>query len=61
MKPPASLYAPYYLILTVRGWEDVMKPLMLEMISGGKPYDEALEREVRLISAILRGFRPFTR
>ena len=28
------------------GWEDVMKPLMLEMISGGKPYDEALEREV---------------
>ena len=28
------------------GWEAVMKPLMLEMISGGKPYDEALEREV---------------
>ena len=28
------------------GWEAVMKPLMLEMISGGKPYDEALEKEV---------------
>ena len=28
------------------GWEAVMKPLMLEMISGGKSYDEALEREV---------------
>ena len=28
------------------GWEAVMKPLMLEMISGGKPYGEELEREV---------------
>ena len=28
------------------GWEEVMKPLMLEMISGGKEYDEALEKEV---------------
>ena len=34
-------------ISTLRcGWESVMKPLMLEMISGGKSYDEALEREV---------------
>jgi len=34
-------------ISTLRcGWETVMKPLMLEMISGGKPYDEALEAEV---------------
>lgn len=28
------------------GWEQVMKPLMLEMISGGKDWDEALEKEV---------------
>ncbi len=28
------------------GWEQVMKPLMLEMISGGKAWDEALEKEV---------------
>ena len=28
------------------GWEAVMKPLMLEMISGGKPYGEELEKEV---------------
>ena len=28
------------------GWEDVMKPLMLEMISGGTAWDAALEREV---------------
>ena len=28
------------------GWEAVMKPLMLEMISGGKPWDTALEKEV---------------
>ena len=28
------------------GWEKVMKPLMLEMISGNKPYDEKLEKEV---------------
>ena len=28
------------------GWEEVMKPLMLEMISGGKPYGEALVQEV---------------
>ena len=28
------------------GWENVMKPLMLEMISGGKDWDEALEKEV---------------
>ncbi|MBR4888602.1 MAG: HAD family hydrolase [Clostridia bacterium] len=34
-------------ISTLRcGWEQVMKPLMLEMISGGKPYGEELEREV---------------
>ena len=34
-------------ISTLRcGWESVMKPLMLEMISGGKEYDEALEKEV---------------
>jgi len=34
-------------ISTLRcGWEAVMKPLMLEMISGGKPYDTALEKEV---------------
>lgn len=33
-------------ISTLRcGWEAVMKPLMLEMISGGR-WDEALEREV---------------
>lgn len=28
------------------GWEGVMKPLMLEMISGGKPYGDELIREV---------------
>ena len=28
------------------GWEQVMQPLMLEMISGGKPYGEELVREV---------------
>lgn len=28
------------------GWEAVMKPLMLEMISGGLGWDEALEQEV---------------
>lgn len=34
-------------ISTLRcGWETVMKPLMLEMISGGHGWDEALEREV---------------
>ena len=34
-------------ISTLRcGWEAVMKPLMLEMISGGKPFDEDLEKEV---------------
>lgn len=34
-------------ISTLRcGWENVMKPLMLEMISGGHGWDEALEREV---------------
>ena len=34
-------------ISTLRfGWEQVMKPLMLEMISGGKGWDENLEREV---------------
>ena len=34
-------------ISTLRfGWEAVMKPLMLEMISGGQGWDEALEREV---------------
>ena len=34
-------------ISTLRcGWEKVMKPLMLEMISGGRGWDEALEREV---------------
>ena len=34
-------------ISTLRcGWEQVMKPLMLEMLSGGKPYDETLEKEV---------------
>ena len=34
-------------ISTLRcGWENVMKPLMLEMISGGKGWDAALEREV---------------
>lgn len=34
-------------ISTLRcGWEAVMKPLMLEMISGGCGWDEALEREV---------------
>ena len=33
-------------ISTLRcGWESVMKPLMLEMISGGA-WDDALEREV---------------
>ena len=26
------------------GWEAVMKPLMLEMISGGQGWDEALEQ-----------------
>ena len=29
------------------GWESVMEPLMLEMISGGKPYGDGLVREVR--------------
>lgn len=29
------------------GWEGVMEPLMLEMISGGKPYGEELVREVK--------------
>lgn len=34
-------------ISTLRcGWEQVMKPLMLEMISGGKGYDADLEKEV---------------
>ena len=34
-------------ISTLRcGWENVMKPLMLEMISGSQGWDEALEREV---------------
>ncbi len=34
-------------ISTLRcGWEGVMKPLMLEMISGGKGYDAAFEKEV---------------
>ncbi|MBQ8611922.1 MAG: HAD family hydrolase [Oscillospiraceae bacterium] len=34
-------------ISTLRcGWEAVMKPLMLEMISGGRPWDAALEKEV---------------
>ena len=34
-------------ISTLRcGWEKVMKPLMLEMISGGQEWDAALEREV---------------
>ncbi len=34
-------------ISTLRcGWETVMKPLMLEVISGGENWDEALEREV---------------
>lgn len=34
-------------ISTLRcGWEKVMRPLMLEMISGGQGWDEALEREV---------------
>ena len=34
-------------ISTLRcGWEEVMQPLMVEMISGGKPYDAALEQEV---------------
>ena len=34
-------------ISTLRcGWEEVMRPLMLEMISGGAVWDEALEREV---------------
>ena len=34
-------------ISTLRcGWENVMKPLMLEMISGGMGWDESLEREV---------------
>lgn len=34
-------------ISTLRfGWEQTMKPLMLEMISGGKGWDEALEKEV---------------
>ncbi|MBQ8955229.1 MAG: HAD family hydrolase, partial [Clostridia bacterium] len=28
------------------GWEEVMKPLMLEMISGGQSWNAALEREV---------------
>ena len=29
------------------GWEGVMEPLMLEMISGGKPYGDELVREVK--------------
>ena len=29
------------------GWEEVMEPLMLEMISGGKEYGEELVKEVR--------------
>ena len=34
-------------ISTLRyGWESVMKPLMLEMISGSGAWDDALEREV---------------
>lgn len=34
-------------ISTLRfGWEEVMKPLMLEMIAGGTTWDTALEREV---------------
>lgn len=34
-------------ISTLRcGWEGVMKPLMLEMISGGDKWDESLEKEV---------------
>lgn len=34
-------------ISTLRfGWEAVMKPLMLEMISGGQGWNEALEKEV---------------
>ena len=34
-------------ISTLRcGWEQTMKPLMLEMISGGGPWDAALEAEV---------------
>lgn len=34
-------------ISTLRfGWEQVMKPLMLEMISGGKGWDAGLEKEV---------------
>ena len=34
-------------ISTLRcGWEQVMKPLMLEMISGGQGWDESLECEV---------------
>lgn len=34
-------------ISTLRyGWEKVMKPLMLEMISGGKGWNAALEKEV---------------
>ena len=33
-------------ISTLRcGWEAVMKPLMLEMISGGKPFDEILHAD----------------
>ena len=28
------------------GWEEVMRPLMLEMISGGSGWDQALEKEV---------------
>ena len=30
-----------------RGWEEIMEPLMLEMISGGREADEALIAEVR--------------
>ena len=34
-------------ISTLRhGWENAMKPMMLELISGGKPWDKALEAEV---------------
>lgn len=34
-------------ISTLRfGWENVMKPLMLEMISGGSSWNDALEKEV---------------
>ena len=35
-------------ISTLRhGWEGIMEPLMLEMIAGGTPVDEELEKEVR--------------